>query len=54
MANILEGYVRLAKAGTSISVDTILSDINMDMSISLSNSFTIPSALFNPKRVLSA
>ncbi len=36
MANILEGYIRLAKAGTSISVDTILLDINMDMSISLS------------------
>ena len=36
MANILESYIRLAKAGTSISVDAILSDINMDMSIGLS------------------
>lgn len=36
MTKNLDRYIRLAQAGTCVSVDMILADINMDMSIALS------------------
>lgn len=36
MTKNLDGYIRLAQAGTCVSVDMILADINKDMSIALS------------------